>query len=266
MRFLLGQLTPRLGEPLENLARIDRLLASRAVGLAVFPELFVSGYRAGDRLRALALSPGGGPLLELERIAAARNTWLVLGAPVAVPDRAGEVFNAVLLIGPDGSSRYQVKRYLPTYGPFEEGRIFTPAGRSDPLPLAGHPVGLAICYDAFFPEIFRELALKGSELFLVVSASPVTSRRLFEKVLPARAVENGCPVLYANRTGVEDGLVFGGGSGAWDVRGEPIALDRVAVPDGEPEEALLVGELDLAEAGRWRPFRPVLRDVTAHPP
>ncbi|EQD48447.1 carbon-nitrogen hydrolase, partial [mine drainage metagenome] len=88
---------------------------------------------------------------------------------------------------------------------------------------------------------------------------------LFARLLPARAIENGLPVVYVNRVGVEDGIVFGGGSGAWDPRGEP--LDLEVVPDERlaPEERLLRGEIDLDEPARWRPFRPVLRDVAQRP-
>ncbi len=265
MRLLLGEWSPRIGDPAGNIARIDAALARHPADVAILPELYVSGYRAGDRLHGLALLPGSGGHAELSRIAAARRCHLIVGTPIVVPERAGETYNAVALFAPDGSSAYQVKRYLPTYGPFEEGRYFTPGGRSAPFPLGDRRVGLAICYDAFFPEIFRELAAAGAELLVVVSASPVTSRRLFEKILPARAVENACPVVYVNRVGVEDGIVFGGGSGLWDVRGEPVPLERSPVPDGEAEEATLVGTVDLGEARRWRPFRPVLRDLAARP-
>ncbi len=93
----------------------------------------------------------------------------------------------------------------------------------------------------------------------------MTSGPLFEKLLPARAVENGLPVVYVNRVGVEDGIVFGGGSGAWDPRGEPVATHPVNDPSLAPEEKLWRAELDLDEPARWRPFRPVLRDVTSRP-
>jgi predicted amidohydrolase len=73
------------------------------------------------------------------------------------------------------------------------------------------------------------------------------------------------PVVYVNRVGVEDGIVFGGGSGAWDPRGEPMATTRVPFAPAEPEEELRILEIDLAEAAHWRPFRPVLRDVAGRP-
>ncbi|MGA7923707.1 MAG: carbon-nitrogen hydrolase family protein [Thermoplasmata archaeon] len=266
MRILLAQLAPRLGNVPANVDRLRTVLASTPSDLAIFPELFLSGYRVGDRFHELALTVGH-PVLE-DLVAAARE-WkgaLLFGAPWTSSDRPGELWNAAVLVTATGSVTWQVKRYLPNYGPFEEAVFFTPTSESRPLVLGPHRLGVEICYDAFFPEVARTLALKGAEMLVNISASPVTSRRLFERVLPARAIENGLPVVYVNRVGVEDGVVFGGGSVVLDPRGEPQALDMVSVPGLTPEEKVWAGELDLADVGRWRPFRPVLRDVATRPP
>jgi predicted amidohydrolase len=265
MRILLGQLAPVPGDVDANVGRIDSALSGSRVDLAVFPELFLTGYRLGDRFHGLALTSQDPVFRRLSEIARNRRCAVVLGAPMVSLERPGELGNVALLFRPDGSHAVQVKRYLPTYGPFEEGTIFTPTHRSDPVDLSGALVGLEICYDAFFPEVSRELALRGAVLLVTISASPVTSRRLFEKVLPARAVENATPLVYVNRVGVEDGLVFGGGSMALDARGEPVRPDPQPLV-GTPEESLATVELDLSDVPRWRPFRPVLRDVASRPP
>ncbi|MCI4344727.1 MAG: carbon-nitrogen hydrolase family protein [Thermoplasmata archaeon] len=265
MRLLLGQLAPRRGDPEANLRRIAEVVRPGLADAAVFPELFLTGYRVGDRVHELALRPDDRRLAELRSIAHRSATSLVLGAAISSTERPGETWNAALIIPPDGAPSVQVKRFLPTYGPFEEGVHFSPTDRSAPLPLAGHRAGVMICYDSFFPEVGRELARAGAELLVIVSASPVTSRALFEKVLPARAVENGCPVVYVNRVGVEDGIVFGGGSGAWDPRGEAVTSAPIETKGLADEETLGVVDLDLSDVPRWRPFRPVLRDLDSHP-
>jgi (R)-amidase len=266
MRILLAQLAPRRGAVQENLERLHAVLSTSPSDLAVFPELFLSGYRVGDRVHSLALRPDGPEIQELQRIARDRGSALVVGAPIRSPDRPGESQNAAILVRPDGPVAVQPKRFLPTYGPFEEGSHFSPSSESQPFPLGAHLVGLEICYDAFFPEVTRALALAGASLFVTISAAPVTSRRLFEKVLPARAVENATPLVYVNRVGVEDGVVFGGGSAGWDARGESLVGTEVPFERREAEESVVVVEVDLDEAPRWRPFRPVLRDVAAARP
>jgi len=265
MRLLLAQLAPVPGDVDRNLERLARAVRAQPCDLAVFPELYLTGYRIGDRLHRHALREGEPPLAALREVARATGVTVVVGAPVASTERAGEVYNAAVAVTPDGAVHRQGKRYLPTFGPFEEGVQFTPTDRSAPVALGARSVGLEVCYDVFFPEVSRQLALGGAELLVAISASPVTSRRLFERLLPARAIENAVPVVFVNRVGVEDGIVFGGGSGAWNPRGDPLPATAVPFSPAEPEEALSVVEVDPAEAAHWRPFRPVLRDVAGRP-
>jgi predicted amidohydrolase len=265
MRLLLAQLAPRPGDVNANIERIRSAVAAAPADLAIFPELFLSGYRVGDRIHRLALQEGDAPTAALRAIARESRATIVVGTALASTERHGELHNAAIAVRPDGEIHTQVKRYLPTFGPFEEGAHFTASDESRPVPVAARSVGLEICYDAFFPEVSRTLALAGAEVLVVISASPVTSGRLFGHLLPARAIENGFPVVYVNRVGVEDGIIFGGGSGAWDARGETIEPTSVAAPDLAAEERLLQVEIDPLESARWRPFRPVLRDVAARP-
>jgi 5-aminopentanamidase len=265
MRILLAQLAPRPGDVAANLERLRAAVAAAPSDLAVFPELYLTGYRIGDRVHRLALREGDATTAALRAIARESRATIVVGAPIVSTERHGEVHNAVLAVRPDGEIHTQVKRYLPTFGPFEEGSHFTPTDESRPVPVAARSVGLEICYDVFFPEVSRTLALAGAELLVVISASPVTSARLFGRLLPARAIENGFPVVFVNRVGVEDGVVFGGGSGGWDARGEPMTTTSLPGPALAMEEQLLQVEVDPLEAARWRPFRPVLRDVATRP-
>lgn len=265
MRLVLAQLAPVPGDVARNAARLAEVVRAAPGDLAIFPELYLSGYRVGDRFHRIALRPGDATLRELGVVARSTGTTIVVGAPVASAERGGEVYNAAVAVRPSEEVFVQVKRYLPTFGPFEEGSVFTPTDRSRPVPVGRHSVGLEICYDTFFPEVSRQLALGGAQLLVTISASPITSRRLFERLLPARAIENACPTVYVNRVGVEDGIVFGGGSAAWDARGEPLAVAPVAGVPTSPEEAVGLVEIDPDESARWRPFRPVLRDVASRP-
>lgn len=261
MRVLLAELAPALTDLPANLARLEALVGAAEADLAVFPELFLSGYRVGDRVGELSVSPGDPVHRRLADLARRAKAEIVVGAPARSRARAGETHNAALWFGPDGSFASQPKRFLPTFGPFEEGTIFTPTQGSEPVRGPGLPLGLEICYDLFFPEVSRDLALQGAELLVAISAAPVTSRRLFDRVLPARAIENALPVVYVNRVGEEDGLVFGGGSVALDARGEPLEGRAVDFPKRTAEERAQVVEVDPTSAARWRPFRPVLRDA-----
>ncbi len=265
MRIALAQLAPVPGDVERNSARVGEVVRAARAEVAVFPELFLSGYRVGDRFHRLALADGDRTTEGLREVARTNRTTVVVGSPLASGERKGEIYNAALAFLPSEELFVQVKRYLPTFGPFEEGVQFTPTDASRPVLVGAVSVGLEVCYDTFFAEVSRQLALAGAEVLIVISASPVTSRRLFERLLPARAIENAVPVVYVNRVGVEDGIVFGGGSGAWDARGEPLPLSTVPFPSLGNEESLSVVEIDPSESARWRPFRPVLRDVASRP-
>jgi predicted amidohydrolase len=264
MEVALAELAPVPGDVATNVARAAVVVRAGTASLTVFPELFLSGYRIGDRFHQLALRGGDDRLAPLTQTLRETGRSAIVGAPTR-GTRRGEVANSVLLLRPDGSEFVQAKRYLPTYGPFEEGSVFTPTDTSAPAPWGEEHVGLSICYDAFFPEVCRGLALAGATFFVCVSAAPVTSRRLFEKVLPARAVENAAPLVYVNRVGVEDGIVFGGGSRAFDARGEPLVERPLPGLSLGPDEKVVSVDVDTGEAARWRPFRPVLRDVAQRP-
>ena len=268
MRLVLAEIAPIPGDVASNARRAVEILRAGGGAITVLPELYLTGYAIGDRLHRQALrltdhDPTVGTLREAAR--EVRHS-IVVGAPTRGQTRAGEIENAAVAIDATGRIQLQAKRYLPTYGPFEEGRYFSPTSTSAPIELEARRIGLQICYDVFFPEVSRELAARGAELLVVLSASPVTSARLFERVLPARAVENAVPVVFVNRVGVEDGLVFGGGSGAWDARGEPLDLEPVAGTSVGDGERIVAVDLDLDAGARWRPFRPVLRDVASRPP
>jgi predicted amidohydrolase len=265
MRLALAQLSPRPGDVAANIERVRTTTRAARADVVVFPELYLSGYRVGDRFHELALREGDAATNALRTLAQETRSTVIVGAPVASTERKGEVHNAAVAALPSGGLFVQVKRYLPTFGPFEEGVPFTATDSSRPVTLGATSVGLEICYDTFFPEVSRQLALGGAELLVILSAAPVTSRSLFDRLLPARAIENAVPVVYVNRVGVEDGVVFGGGSGAWNARGEPIPATPVGPLPLGPEEAVTIVEIDPAESVRWRPFRPVLRDIASRP-
>jgi predicted amidohydrolase len=263
-QLTLAELAPARGDLARNLDLFEKAVAAAPRSdLLVFPELFLSGYRVGDRLHRLALSPTSPAFRRVTDAARRADATLIVGTPWSHPERSGETQNVALAVTPDGSWKVQAKRYLPNFGPFEEGVHLSPGERSEVVPTPRAKLGIAICYEAFFPEVTRQLALRGADLLVIISASPVTSSRMFEKLLPARAVENGLPVAFCNRTGVEDGMVFAGGSGVWDHRGD---LDPPTVIQMGEEDRLLSYSLLLENTPLWRPMRPVLRDVAAREP
>ncbi|GAA6199322.1 hypothetical protein NBRC116599_05460 [Aquicoccus sp. SU-CL01552] len=151
-------------------------------------------------------------------------------------EREGEaIYNTALAIGPNGEVlAHHRKRLL--FGDMERATFHKGSGASCLFEYGGRRFGLLICYEIEFPELARDLARQGAEVFLVPTANPEGYEHVQRYLLPARAHENGAFVVYANYCGTENGLTFGGQS-------------LVVGPDGEcilsagRTPALLIGEL-----------------------
>ncbi|MBC7129307.1 MAG: carbon-nitrogen hydrolase family protein [Thermoplasmatales archaeon] len=179
---------------------------------------------------------------------------IIFGMPVE--EREGIIYNSAVFVKPEGVEIYN-KNFLANFGPFEEKFYFSP-GKSLPVfNFKGWKIGIVICYDIFFPELVKGMALKGADLIVCISASPSTTRKQFESVLPVRAIENTAFVCYSNLVGEENGLSFWGGS-------------RIYKPDGEiinkteyfKEESILC-DIDINELRNARIARPTLKDTVS---
>src|SRR5207245_9149616 len=100
-------------------------------------------------------------------------------------------------------------------------------------------LGILICHDACFPELAKAYALEGADALAIISASPATSKPFFDKILPARAIENTLFVLYANLVGTELSIVFQGGTQAIGPRAEDLGRGK------DFEEDVVIADVDL---------------------
>ena len=256
MRVALAQLAPRLLHKEENLRSIETTVAKSGADLAMFGELFLTGYMARDAFPRLAETVPGPATDRLSKIAAEFGTHVLVGMPER--DAKGRhLFNTSVLVAPDGELWRYRKMHPANFGPFEEGLYF---GRGSEPVLAETDfgkLGLMICYDAFFPELGKAYALQGADALAIVSASPATSKPFFDKILPARAIENTLFVLYVNLVGTELNIVFQGGTQGIGPRGEDLGRGK------DFEEDVVIVDVDLRHLLLARELRPTLRDTRA---
>ena len=241
MHVAVAQTQPRLGENDRNLeAAIARLEEAVAAGaeLLVLPECAIPGYMFDSLEEAMPFAEEiPGPTTEALGAACRR-----LGAHVVcgLLERDGDVlYNAAVLVGPDGLIGSYRKTHLPFLGvdrfttPGDELSVFdTPLGR----------IGLEICYDLRFPEVTRTLALRGADLVAHPTNFPMAAKVQTEVITRARAAENRIYLLTANRVGKERRGEFCGWSQIVDPFGKRL------VEADETEEKLLVAEIDLEKA------------------
>lgn len=254
----LVQARPVLGDLKANAARIIEALQREPSELIVFPELFLSGYAVRDGFTTLAVALDDPLIRELADACKATGKTLITGAPTRAAQR-GVLHNSLLLFTPDGKVQSYDKVYLPTFSLFEEDHFFK-EGNALPVfrvTLGGEEVtlGLTICYDLFFPEVTKALALKGADVIVCSAASPTPSRSSFEAVFPARVVETTCHLLFTNLAGPQDAAIFWGGAQHWSPRG--VKLAQAPYDD----EHILRVTCDLADVEEARRRRPALRDT-----
>ena len=232
-----------------------RALIERAVGegaeLVVLPEYFCLMGRSDRDKLSVAETPGDGPIQRMLADAARRHhVWLVGGTLPLSSGEADRVMNANLVFSPSGD---QVARYDKIHlFRFDNGREQYDEGRtlkagSDPVAFdaAGWRVGLSICYDLRFPELYRALMKPPCDLICVPSAfTHPTGLAHWEVLLRARAIENQCYVIAAAQGGRhENGRRTFGHSLIVDPWGEVVAM----LPEGEGVVAAELRRERLAE-------------------
>ncbi|MGH8904137.1 MAG: nitrilase-related carbon-nitrogen hydrolase [Egibacteraceae bacterium] len=210
-------------------ARIEAATAAiaRAAGspreatLVVLPELWPLGFFHFDDYAALA-EPLHGPTLDAVADAArAARAW-VHGGSFIERDDQGRLFNTSVLVDDRGALRL-VYRKLHLFGlDSSERALLTPGLQALTATTPWGRVGAATCYDLRFPELFRDLALRGATLLVVASAWPMARLAQWRILLRARAVENQAFVIACNAAGDDAGTLLAGHSAVIAPLGERI--------------------------------------------
>jgi len=258
IKIALAQISCKRGDKAENIKKIEsRVTRAKRQGadLVIFPELSLTGYTVRDQIYELAETIPGHSTTVLEKIAKETGIYIVFGMPELSEKTQATVYNAAVLVGPDGFVGKYRKMYLPTHSVFEEKRYFRPGYQTAVFDTELGKIGLIICYDIFFPEVSRLARLKGAQLIVCISASPATRRTFFETLTAARAIENTAFLAYVNLVGIEDGLQFWGGSRLVGPNGKTLVQAKY------DEEDLVIGEINYADIRPTETFVPILKDL-----
>jgi 5-aminopentanamidase len=246
MRVAAWQCQPGSLDVAGNLRRLDEACAAAAARQAqvlVTPEMFTSGYgiTPGQVLRH-AEDAGGPTETAVARIARQHRIAIAYGHPERAP--GGRPYNAATLIGPDGVARGR-HRKMHLFGDLDQ-ELFVPNG-SPPaaFDFDGARVGMLICYDVEFPEAVRRLAVDGARAVLVPTANMTGYEDVQRILVRARALENGCGVVYANYCGADALLEYGGLSVICGPGGEVLAQASA------DHEELLIADLPRESAGTY---------------
>jgi predicted amidohydrolase len=249
-------------ETAANLASADRHVRAAAADgakLIVLPEKWTA-MGAKETLLAGAQALDGPAISWARKIAAELAVDLVAGSFTERAPGSAKLVNTCVHVDPAGEIR-AIYRKIHMFDVEIDGRVYRESELEDPgseIVLSesakGLPLGLAICYDLRFPELFRILALRGALAIALPSAFTLpTTREHWEILIRARAIENQAFLLAANQAGKHpDGYESGGRSMIVDPWG------RVLASLGEREEGHVVAEIDLDAQAQVRRELPSL--------
>lgn len=239
LRVAAVQADSRLGRPEENRRRYLRLMERTPADVYVLPELAMSGYNFDGpaQVRRLAEPVRGETFRALAAFARRSRAHVAYGFPESAK---GGLYNSAALVGPDGLAGVYRKTHL-----FNREKFFFRPGNTGfrvfDLPFGR--VGMMVCFDWFFPEAARTLALRGAGLILHPSNLVLPH---CPEAMVTRCLENRVYAATANRVGTEPGgdgpLTYIGLSQVVSPRG------RVLARLGPSEEGVAMADCDLSAA------------------
>ncbi|NPB03855.1 MAG: hypothetical protein GXO39_05520 [Thermotogae bacterium] len=260
IKVAVAQIRPILANVERNLTlHLERIEAAKLKGadLIVFPELSLTGYYLGWLVPQVALKVTS---LVWEKLARPLNGSVA--AVGAVLEEKDMFYNALVILSGEGILGIYKKVYLPTYGMFDEGRYFASGREFNKIRTPYGEIAPLICEDAWHMDAY--LSRADADLFILAANNPFrvvqgdTAVGVWHRLASLPATFFGTPTVYANRVGVEDGIIFFGGSRVYQGDGEVTAEGILF------EDMLLIGEIDTTRRRAARFNSATLREHLNH--
>ena len=216
LTIAIAQINQRVGDlPANAVAmlawRAQAVAADAGTDLIVYPEQQLIGYPAEDLVLKPAFQERAAAELAQLALATADGGPAMLVGSIFV--ERGALYNGVALLDGGKIAAVRYKRELPNYGTFDEKRIFSAGPLPDPIDFRGVRLGVPICEDGWLPTVCQHLVKQGAEILISINGSPYEidkdDRRL-EEVFGNRVIETGLPIIFLNRVGGQDEIVFDG--------------------------------------------------------
>lgn len=248
IRVAIFQTASAEDEVSKNFSKVEKLFhcLKSSPRLIVLPEMWPSGFRVVEGEKKLEQTEA--VLQKLAQYARELNSYII-GSHLSRAPKG--FYNTATIMDPRGKilASYHKVHLFALGG---ESKKFKAGNKSVVASTKIGKIGLAICYDIRFPEFIRKEVLKGAELICVPSAWPLARIEHYRLLLRARAIENQCFVLSANKVGKSaEGIEYGGHSVAIDPWGEVLG-------ELKTKEGILELEINLQKVKETRKKFPVL--------
>ncbi len=200
-----------------NSAKIDiEKAAKKHCDLIVFPELFLTGYSAGEDIKNINFKDISKNIEEIQGLCKKDNIACVIGFP---RKENSKVYNSACFIDKNGKILYV---YDKTHLFGDEKLVFSKGNKLDVFDSPFGKIGLLICYDIEIPEAARTLAIKGAQIIICISANMKPYDNLHKLNIKSRAIENMIPIIYCNYVGKDKYFEYVGRSNVIDINGNNI--------------------------------------------
>jgi NAD+ synthase len=212
LTIAIAQINQSVGDLAGNAAAmLDWRAKALGADLIVYPEQQLIGYPAEDLVLKPEFARRAAEQLEtLAQATADGGPAMLVGS---IFTDGGALYNGVALLDGGKVAAVRYKHELPNYGTFDEKRIFAHGPLPAPVDFRGVKLGLPICEDGWLPAVCGHLRGLGAELLISVNGSPYEidkdDRREFV-VFASRVKQTGLPLIFLNRVGGQDELVFDG--------------------------------------------------------
>jgi len=250
MKLGLVQYSPVWEEPEENILKLEKLIAGtkEEYDLLIFPEMTLTGFtmRSAD----FAEEIDGIGTIYFMNLAKKLKKHIFAG----IIERDGkEFYNSLVHFDPYGviTARY---RKIHPYSRAEEDKFYSPGIETLITNIDKIKIGLSICYDLRFPELYRHYGKARTELIVNIASWPVPRIDHWKTLLKARAIENQCFVAGVNRVGKEARNDYNGCSCIYDPNGNELLM-------ADDKEGIFVADIEISKVAEIREKLPFLPDM-----
>ncbi|MDR0334390.1 MAG: carbon-nitrogen hydrolase family protein [Methanomassiliicoccaceae archaeon] len=248
MRIAIAQVRGQMEDPPANASKAKMLLHNTDVDLLIFPELFATGFDAN--CAKYAANMAGLFKNKAYKIVKEKGDSIIYGSPMQFDDG---VYNCAVLTDGENEQIYK-KIHLAANEKFNEKEIFKAGSAPAIFEFKGLKFGMMIGNDILFAEMARWYAANDVDIAVCISAVSKPIMERFEKVLPARCVENSMEMIFVNMVGPDPGFAMAGGS-------KYISSDGIVIENCPDSSDVRIIKVDTERIKRSKEKRTFLSEI-----
>ncbi|MFZ1290230.1 MAG: carbon-nitrogen family hydrolase [Melioribacteraceae bacterium] len=250
MKIAICQFSPSWNDKDESILTIEKLISNLEKGtdVLIFPEMTLTGFTMNAKENAEEIDGIGiSYFLKL-----ARRKKLEIFAGIIEKENA-KYYNSLFHFNSWGIIQ-AVYRKIHPFSLAKENENYSAGNEIVVSTINELKIGLSICYDLRFPELYRLCTKQGAEILISIANWPIKRIEHWKTLLKARAIENQCFVIGANRIGTDPNFEYNGCSAVFNPMGEELVIV-------ENEEKIIYCEINLDEVKNIREKLPFLNDM-----